>query len=213
MGTYVFTKNNHGILPLFIRAMQNNYAGGIESFKFTREGEKLFFISTEGSLEYKLEVGLYDFKTTVLEYGGEKYIVKAIGEATTDNDGCPVFKIQLILPEMPNSRRIKLSVSEDGKLVVKMSEIPNHKLAEPLIEALYMTNPRLAFVADILEKRLGDRFLVRKLEGLFAPTLIGADIHSRNYNNIISGQRKQAEEASNATRTVAALILKLTREE
>ncbi len=213
LSTFTFAKNNHGILPLFIRAMQNNYSGGIESFKFTRDGEKLFFSSTEGSLEYKIEVGLYDFKTTVLNYCGEKYLVNAIAEASVDKEGHTIYKIELVFPEMPNSRRIKLSLSGDGKLVVKMTEIPNEKLAEPLIESVYTTNPKLAVAIGVLEKRLGSQFLLRKLEGLFSPTMIGADIHSRNYYKITSDETKREKEATNATRSVASLILKLTGED
>ncbi len=59
LGSYIFSKNNHSILPLFIRAMQNNYTGGIQKFIFTREGEHLYFTSVEGNSKHKLEVGLY----------------------------------------------------------------------------------------------------------------------------------------------------------
>ena len=199
IGTYTFTKNNHGILPLFIRAMQNNYSGGIESFKFYKEGERLFFISTEGSLQYKIEVGFYDFKTTVLDFGGEKYIVRAMGEATEDEDRNLIYKLELLLPEMPNSRRIKFTLAPSGKLIVKMSEIPNHKLAEPLIDAIYTTNPKFAFAVGILERRLGDKFLVRKLESLFEPTLVGADIHSINYRSILADEKAKEEESTSST--------------
>lgn len=213
IGTYTFARNNHGILPLFIRAMQNNYSGGIEAFKFRKDGERLFFISTEGSLEYEIEVGFYDFKNTVLDFGGEKYIVRAMGEATEDEDRNLIYKLELIFPEMPNSRRIKFTVAPSGRLIVRMSEVPNHKLAEPLVDAIYTTNPKFAFAVGILEKRLGDKFLVKKLESLFAPTLVGADIHSINYHTILADEKAKAEESTNSTKTIASLILKLTKEE
>ena len=50
LGTYNFPQNNHGILPLFIRAMQNNYSGGIEAISFEKVGERLFFTSREGGV-------------------------------------------------------------------------------------------------------------------------------------------------------------------
>ena len=91
--------------------MQNNYTGGIESLRFEREGERLFFTSTEGGTDYRMEIGLYEHCSTVLNFNGEKYIVNAIGEATSDEDGHKIYKIELALPEMPNTRRLRLSLS------------------------------------------------------------------------------------------------------
>ena len=159
LGTYTFAQNNHGILPLFIRAMQNNYTGGIESLSFEREGERLFMTSREGGVNYRLEIGLYEFRNTVLNFNGEKYIIRAVGEAVEDEDRHKIYKIELILPEMPNSRKIKCTFGDDGRLILRMTEVPNSKLAEPLVEGIYTTNPKLAFAVKMLERRLGDRFL------------------------------------------------------
>ena len=208
LGTYTFAQNNQGILPVFIRAMQNNYTGGIESVTFERQGERLFFISREGGVNYRLEVGIYGFRTTVLNFNGEKYIVRALGETYLNEDGHRVYKIQLILPEMPNSRRIKLSFGEDGRMLMKMSEIPNEKIAEPLIEAIYATNPKFAFAVKMLERRLGDKFINRKLESVFAPVLVGADTHSKKYTDILANEKARAEEAKRSTGAISALIMR-----
>jgi hypothetical protein len=208
IGTYTFAPNNHGILPVFIRAMQNNYTGGIESITFERQGERLFFISREGGINYRLEVGIYGFKTTVLNFNGEKYIVRALGEALFNDDGHRVYKLFLVLPEMPNSRRIKFTFGEDGRLVMKMSEIPNEKIAEPLVEGIYATNPKFAFAVKMLERRLGDRFINRKLESIFSPVLIGADTHSKKYTDILADEKARAEEAKRSTGAISALIMR-----
>ncbi len=210
LGTYVFPANNHGILPLFIRAMQNNYSGGIESISFERAGERLFFTSREGGTDYRLEVGLYEFKSTVLDFNGEKYIVRAMGEAEYGDGGDPVYKIELILPEMPNSRKMRFTFGEDGRIILRMTEVPNEKIAEPLVESIYMTNPKLAFAVNMLERRLGDRFINRKLESVFSPTLVGADTHSDRYYDIIADEKTRADEASRSTKAISSLILKIT---
>lgn len=207
LGTYTFAQNNQGILPVFIRAMQNNYTGGIESVTFERQGERLFFISREGGINYRLEVGIYAFKTTVLNFNGEKYIVRALGEAAFNDDGHRIYKIALVFPEMPNSRKIKFTFGEDGRLVMKMSEIPNEKIAEPLVEGIYATNPKFAFAVKMLERRLGDRFINRKLESIFSPVLIGADTHSKRYTDILADEKARAEEAKRSTGAISALIL------
>lgn len=210
LGTYTFTQNNHGILPLFIRAMQNNYTGGIESVTFERENEKIFFISREGGVDYRLEIGLYEYRSTVLNFNGEKYLARAMGEASENEDKHKSYKIDIIFPEMPNSRKIKLSFGSDGRLFMRMTEVPNEKLAEPLVEGIYTTNPKLAFAVKMLEKRLGDRFLNKKLEGMFSPILVGADTHSKKYFDIIADEKARAEEARRATGAISALILKAT---
>lgn len=208
LGKYNFAKNNQSILPLFIRAMQNNYTGGIWSFSFERVGERLFMTSNEGGTHFRFEVGLYGFKSTVLDINGEKYIFNVLGEAAPDEDGHTVYKIDVVLPEMPNSRKIKLATTHDGRLVVKMTEQPNHKLAEPLVESIYATNPKFAFAVSVLEKRLGDKFLNRKLQTLFSPTLVGADTTSLDYGKIMADEKEKAARSEAATRTVSALIMK-----
>lgn len=208
LGTYTFTQNNQGILPVFIRAMQNNFTGGIESITFERQGERLFFISREGGVNYRLEVGIYGFRTTVLNFNGEKYIVRTLGEAYLNEDGHHVYKLYLVFPEMPNSRSIKFTFGEDGRMLMKMSENPNEKIAEPLIEGIYATNPKFAFAVKMLERRLGDRFINRKLEWVFAPVLIGAGTHSKKYTDILADEKARAEEAKRSTGAISALILR-----
>ena len=208
LGTYTFAQNNHGILPLFIRAMQNNYTGGIESITFERDRERLFFISREGGIDYRFAVGIYKFETSVLNVNGEKYIVRVLGESEETEDKHKIYKIDVIFPEMPNSRKIKFSFGEDGRLLMRMTEIPNDKIAEPLVEGIYTTNPKLAFAVKMLERRLGDRFLNRKLESVFSPVLVGADTHSKKYLDIVADERARAEEANRATGAISALILK-----
>ena len=210
LGTYAFPANNHGILPLFIRMMQNNYCGGIESLKLERIGERLFFTSREGGVDYRFEVGLYGFRSTVLNFNGEKYIASAMGEAEYNDDGLPEYKIELIFPEMPNSRRIKFNFGEDGRVILKMAEIPSEKIAEPLVESIYMTNPKLSFAVNMLERRLGDKFINRKLESVFSPTLVGADARADSYRDILEIEKLRADEANRATRAISSLIMKVT---
>ena len=87
-----------------------------------------------------------------------------------------------------------------------MTEMPNENLAAPLVEGIYTTNPKLAFAVRLLELNLGDRFLNKKLEQLFSPTLIGANTHSKRYADIIEDEKARAAEAGRTTAAVSALI-------
>jgi hypothetical protein len=212
LGSYDFNSNNHGILPIFIRAMQNSYTGGIERMRFERDGEKLFFTSTEGETDYKIEIGLYEHRTTVLNYNGEKYLVNAIGEATSDEDGHKIFKIELALPEMPNTRTLRISFGEDGRLIVRMSEMPNENIAAPLIEGIYATNPKLAFAVKLLERNQGENFISKKLSQLFSPTLIGANTASKKYEDIIADEKARNREAERTTAAISDLISRVAED-
>jgi CubicO group peptidase (beta-lactamase class C family) len=213
LSTFTFQPNNFGFMPLIIRAMQNNYSGGIESVTFEKDGHNLVFISHEGGVDYKFNVGLYGFKANVINVEGEVYIVNAVGEATVDEDGNPSFKLELVLPEMPNSRYIVFTPQKDGKLLMKMTEMPNEKIAEPVIDAIYTMTPKLAFAANLLERRLGDRFIARKLESVFAPTLVGIDTKSEDYYSIVADERRRADEAQRSTKAISAMLLKLASDD
>ncbi len=213
LGTYTFAQNNHGILPLFIRAMQNNFTGGIDEVSFERAGDTLFLVSTEGGVKYRVEVGLYGFCDNVINFNGEVYIIRARGSAGENEDGHSFFDIEFVLPEMPNSRRLRFSFGEDGKIIMRLWENPNEKIAEPLIEGIYTTNPKLAFIAKMLEFKFGTKFINKKMEAVFSPTLIGASVTSRKYADIVANEKARAEEAKRSTEAISALILKSVDDE
>jgi len=212
IGRYNFRKNNLGILPLFVRGMQNNLHSGIDGVEFERDGERIFFIFTEGGESFRLEVGFYDFKTTVLDYHGERYIVSVIGEAMEDEDRNMLFKLELLMPEMPNTRMIKFSFLEEGQLYMRMGETPNHKVADMFFNSMSEDKSPLAFVMKILENRLGKNFLERKLEETFAPSLIGARVGAENYVQIMDEEREKLKASEKTVKLIDTVVKKLFHE-
>jgi hypothetical protein len=83
LGTYVFAKNNIGILPLFVRGMQNNLHSSLTKLTLYRESDSLWLVFTESGQDYRLEVGLYDYVPTELDFRGERYLAKALGDHGT----------------------------------------------------------------------------------------------------------------------------------
>ena len=209
VGRYHFAGNNYGILPIFIRGMQNNLRGGIDGIEFVKEEDRIFFVFTEGGVSYRLEVGFYDFKTTVLDYHGEKYIVKVIGEAMEDEDRDMLYKLEILLPEMPNTRMIKLSLVEDGRLLVRMSEMPNHKIVDVFLAEATLSDPKLSFVYKLIEGRIGKNFVEKYVHELFAPTLIGAEVSSENYTAIMDSEREKIKANEKNVRFVDGIVKKL----
>ena len=86
VGKYHFAKNNAGMMPIVVRAMQNNLRGSIDGVEFERDGDSIFFTYTECGVPYRLEIGFSEFKETVIDFHGEKYIVRVMGEVMEDED-------------------------------------------------------------------------------------------------------------------------------
>lgn len=192
LGTYVFPDNNTGILPLFVRVLQNNFLGGIESFEFRRDDEELIFVSREGGIEYEIPIGLYGYRETLVNFDGENYILRAFGEAMEDEDRNPVYKIEFIFPEIPNTRMIKLTRTPTG-IRVRMNEMPNQRIADSFL-ATMTSGGTIGFAMGIIERRAGEDFIERKLQGVFNPELFGVDTRTEGWEDIIAAENRAIAE-------------------
>ena len=213
LGEYVFPENNHqGILPLFLSVMQSCYLGGIEKLEIKRRGESLFFSFTEGGIPYEFEAGLYGFKRTVIKVQEDSYILAAMAEAIEDEDRRPIYKLELVFPELPNSKMIKLHM-DTGRLIMRISETPNQKIAEAYIGKI-AASPSLSFAVGLLEKKLGAGYLERKLTSVFNPTLHGISTSRIGYEKIIEDESRIARETrENSTRLLSAFIARFIQDE
>ena len=213
IGKYHFSKNNVGMMPLIVRAMQNNLRSSLDGIEFLREGDAIFFVYTEGGVPYRMEIGFEDFKETVIDLHGEKYKVRVMGEVMEDEDRNILYKLELLFPELPNSRMIKLSFTEEDKLLVRMSEMPNEKIAEVFLKELNGTNPKMAVYTGLLDKRIGKNTANKYMSDAFAPRLIGARIGSENYTRIMDEERERQRLGEKTSRIVGAIVDKLMRDE
>ena len=213
VGRFNFVKNNYGILPLIIRAMQNNLKNTIDGFIFEKANNSFFFTVVESGISYPMEVGFTDFKESVIDYHGEKYLVRVMGEAMEDEDRNMLYKIELLFPELPNHRTIKLSFNDNGSLKVRMSEIPNNRIADFYILEMQRDNPRIAFFYDLLNKRLGKSFVENCLDNAFSPTLIGARVGSVGYTAIMDAEREKLRANEKTVKIINTVIEKFFHDE
>ncbi len=186
--TLLFRQNNTGILPLFVRVMENCYTGGIDSIAFRRRGERLWMTVTEGGTPLTLEIGLKDFADTALSFRDEVYLVRAMGEIVEDEDGRAVYKIELCFPEIPNLRRIKLLEQADGCFKMRMDETPNQELAKAFVESFPTKN---ALLNEILERRLGDGYLHRLMKDSFSPSMLAIPSSKENAQQLLEKEEKE----------------------
>ena len=213
VGKYHFTKNNVGIMPLVVRAMQNNLRSSLDGIEIARERDGIFLVYTEGGVPYRLEIGFEDFKESVIDLRGEKYIVKVIGEVMEDEDRNILYKLELLFPELPNTRMIKLSFTDDDKLLVRMSEMPNEKIAEVFLKEMNGGNPKMSAYMSLIDKRIGKNAAGKYMTDAFAPRLVGARIGSDSYTRIMEEERERQRLGERTSRIVGTIVEKLMREE
>ena len=213
VGRFNFVKNNHGILPLILRAMQNNLKNSIDGFIFEKASGSYYFTVVEGGVSYPMEVGFTEFKESVIDYHGEKYLVRVMGEAMEDEDRNMLYKIELLFPELPNTRTLKISFEDNGAIKVRMSEVPNNRLADEYVRDLQENNATLAFFYDLLNKKLGKNFVETRLDNAFSPTLIGARSGAVNYTEIMDAQREKLRVSEKNTKIIKAVVERLFHED
>lgn len=204
-GSYTVAKNNQGILPIFVRVMQNNYQGGMERLQISVSDDALRITSVEGGVKYEFDAGFYGYKTTELDFCGEKYLLSAMTEASETADGGISYRIELVFPELPNTRRITLTLAENGTLGINMSEIPDEKIVTAFIESL-TSEKKSSFVFDLLEKNLGKGFIENKLKELFAPSLIAVDEDASEYESILAAANRAVSDKIASSALIRSLI-------
>ncbi len=210
--TYVLRTNHVGLLPLFVRCMQNNLDAGIHSLHFERCGDALMLTVIEGNVAYSFEVGIYEYKFTTLNFRGEKYIVGVMGHATDDEHRHAVYKLEFVFPELPNIRKIKISIIDKERILIRFSEEPDDKIIQGLFEVFPVTNPRVGIVIDLLENKIGDNFISSKVEDVFNPSFVSADIRSPKFDEIMKNEERRASETSNLMKTLSSILERLSEQ-
>lgn len=206
---FIFTDNNQGILPLFVRVMQNNYQGGISKFEFTKKGEELTLTSYENDAKYEYKIGFYDYKFTELDYCGEKYTVGAIARFVGTKTS-PDYEFEFIFPELPNSRFMRLSLSQNGMLKVEMAENPNSNIAKSFIESIPAMSPKITFALNMLESNLGKNFIQRRFEEVFAPTIFAVSEDSYEFEALLENENRKVNDKLSSFAMVRMLLSKFT---
>lgn len=211
-GEYLLTKNNASILPLFVVGMQNNFKAGIDRIGFKRCGDELIFFFCEGGASYEVNVGLYGYKRQMLDFRGERYIVAVMGEALSDAEGSEEFRIEFVFPEMPNTRMIKLKIAEDGAVRLELSEMPNNKIVDKVLESVSETSAIARFAIGLLSRRYGEGFLERKAEEVFSPKLLAVRVDFPECERILRDEEEKSAEEGVGVRLVRAVVGRFFKE-
>ncbi len=203
-GEYLFPKNNIGLLPVFVRLMQNNLASRLESLKIKCRDRFVSFVFVESGVEYEIKAGIRDYYGGVYDFRGEKYIIYAMCEEKTDIHGNPVYRLAIIFPELPNTSTVEITPCDVG-LTFKFNECPDSKIVDGFIETAQMS--QLAMIVMALFKRsMGDTFLADLLSLIFSPSTTAVSLKNENVDGLIAEQNDIFAALRNRYRTVFALV-------
>lgn len=212
LGRYDFCENNLSLVPLLIRGMQNNLSSCLSWVGFRREGDGLWLDYSENGQKSSLAIGLYGYESNLVDIRGEKYAVMAMGEAAFSERGEREYRIELVFSETASRRFLSIKQPSFDRIELTMSESPNQKIMEDYATKEASGNQVLAFVMDLLERRLGDRTLSDGIKRAFAPTLIGARVGCDSFESILESERARIAEQLRGARHIRALVDKFFTE-
>ena len=167
----LFPQNNSGILPLFMRLMQNNHTAGLHALSFEREGERFFACFDEGEGEvYRIEANFYGYTPAILRVRGEVYRIQSCARFAVDEDGRRLLKLDIVFPEFSHTRRVKIYF-DDEQILLSLREVPGKEVVDGLLRALPIIQPRSFGFLNFLRRRLNLDYFLLKTYDKFEPIL------------------------------------------
>ena len=97
--------------------------------------------------------------------------------------------------------------------MMRLSEIPNERIADELLSEIDGSSPRLSTYMKLIERRFGKNAVKRRIADTFAPTLVGARIGTENYCLIMECESERMEQQRRNVKLLDALIKKLLRDD
>lgn len=137
--TYRLTSKNAvsaSLLPVVLRAVQNNHGAGIKKVTFTKEDDKLHidFLSPDGVR--RITAGTRTGEYSKVDFGGEKYIVGGFAKVGKNEDGIHVITLYTAFCETASDRVIKFYFLPEGKMRITFTERPGNVLFDRAAEML-----------------------------------------------------------------------------
>ena len=163
--------NNVGLIPIFIRFMQNNHTKGIKSISFEKDGNSLFVIFDENDEKYRIKVGFSSYEESVINVHGEKYIVSVLGEFTLSEHREKMLKLEVLFPELPNVRKISIYYGNLTNVRIKFEEVPGKPMIEKLLSGFTGSLPKSLTLLSIIKPQFNIEVMKYKILSGFEPIL------------------------------------------
>ncbi len=210
-GRYAFVENNVSVIPLILRAMQNNFYSGIDILEVEMAGDNLLLIVREGREEYIVLAGLYRYTANVISVRNEKYRVMATACVENNGRGERELRLELIFSETASVRRIVIERIGDEMIRMRLSETPNNRLLERFLDEYSSQNSTIAFAKGVIERRFGERVISEKAERTFTPIITGVRTTIPGYRKLLD--EMAAPEESGSIKFIRALLERFFKED
>ncbi len=191
LGKYLFPMNNAELLPIVVRVIQNNLEGGIDTVEFLRVGNLPHIRLTLGDTVRDIPIGIYSHEEAVLDFYGEKYRIRTIGEAEVHGDET-IYKIEFVFPELPNTRTLTVKKHSES-ITLSFGEAPDAAAVIPVIEKLAASSGVGALALGMIERKLGTGFIEKKLHNLFEPEFEAPLAGSKSADGILAEENARIE--------------------
>lgn len=191
------------LLPLFLRVIGNNLSHRLESLSFRKEGSRVLLDYTESGVLRTLPIGFSDFEYGEVDYCGDRYLVGLMGGERVTEEGSVIYRIRMIFPELPYERLLELERLEGGSVRLSMTESPDEGAFNGMMSGI--NNPALNLALELLSRRLGRGYMRERLREAFSPVLMGAEVDSPSYGEILDSERGRAVEDAGNRRFIKGL--------
>ena len=211
LGRYLFAGNSVGMLPLIVRAMQNNLSSNLQEISLWADGDELYLKFCESGEDYTIPIGLYNYRESKISIRGERYLVRAVGEACDAPCGRE-YRIELVFPETASVRRLVIKRTEKGKITLQMSETPGDRVATEYLKECSGGGGTLSFVIDLIERRFGKGVVDKTIRKTFNPTLVGADASVSGYESLVRTEEEKNSAEQSGARFIRSIVERFFRE-
>lgn len=165
-------------MPLILQMAQNNHTKGLSSVSFSLERGRFYIDAVESGEQKRFEVGFFKPAYTVVEYGGEKYMVGVTGRLCKNEDDVLVLKVRLSFVETANSRFIKFRFVSDDKIEAEFYEQPSEKYLSVALDCTVKEYKNIRFLDPVIAK-LDSDFIEYKVQSTFHPRLTAIKTHKQ----------------------------------
>ena len=205
LGEYDTVSRGVGVLPLFLRTMQNSIGRGVEKVRFYINKNQLYFGFREGGEDVNIEIGLGEYKRDYVILRGEIYLVSSIADCGVDKKGRMEYRIDLIFTETANRRRLSIKKIGRDKIMISLSEQPDGKLIENMLKVYSSQSHSLGLVVDMIERRFGTGSIPEAIKRSFEPTIYAVNVNSERYDELMYDETLRANDQPKSLKLIRSI--------
>ncbi len=161
-----------GLMPLTLSLLRSNYTKGITGVSFSVKKYVFIITFSEGGISHSFPVGFKRKRISEFNYFNESFQTAIRGDFYKNRKNETVLKLRLSFLELSNARTMSFIFKDDGKITLKMAEIPNKRFLTAVIDNSLSQIPS-NLIAKSVKNFIGKSSLAKRSDELFNPVLRG----------------------------------------